>query len=135
MTQTASPNDTEGVLRAVLIGNVLFTSLAAAAFVVFGAPLAEWAELPAWVVVGVGLFLVPSAAIVATTAHRRPLDRTAVRMIAGADLAWVAVAVVILAVPGTMPVGAKLAFALLSLTVLCFGLAEAAALRSATGGR
>jgi uncharacterized membrane protein YccF (DUF307 family) len=81
----------------------------------------------------VGLLLLPFAVFVATTARRRPLDAAAARMIAIADLGWVVAALVILAIPGTMPLGAKAAFALLSLTVLCFGTTEAIALRRVTG--
>ena len=120
-------------LRVALRANAAFSTLSAIGLVVFAGPLARFAELPAWLVLALGIGLVAFAVFVGLAARRRLLDPTQIRAITIADLAWVAGAALVIALPGTMTVGGKWLLAAISSAVLILGLLEVAGLRRVAG--
>lgn len=121
-------------MRLTLWGNATFSVVSAASLIAFSEPLARMAGLPIWLVVTVGIGLVPFAGLVAHAARRRPLDRSQVQAITVADFVWVVAALLVIAVPGTMSTSGKWLLAGISLAVLVFGILEARGLRRRTGG-
>lgn len=111
-------------MRVVLRMNAAFSALTSAILLAFPRPLAEWLEIPTWLLVAIGGGVAVFAAYVAWAGSREPLVPAHVRFSAFADMAWVAGAAVVVLVPDALSAGGKVALVLVSLPVLDLGCLE-----------
>jgi hypothetical protein len=104
------------LLSRTLEANAAFSAISGVALIALAIAGTEGFGVPPWMLGIVGAGLVPFAWIVHLAA-RRP-ERMLVRLIIGADVAWVvAAAVILLGFPGTMSPTGSIALALASLVV------------------
>lgn len=107
------------VLTSVLRANYLFSTITGAGLVVASVALRDWIGVPQWLIVAVGVGLLPFAIFVRHVS--RTLEPRLVLMVIGGDLAWVAAAVVILVgFPDSMTTAGRWVFGLVSLAVADF---------------
>lgn len=116
-------------MRRVLSANAWFSLLSGAALV-GGAVLVDDAlGVSPWILVGVGAALVPYGMVLRRAAQPGVPDRRLVAVATAADLAWVAGAAVVVAVPGAMTGLGKAALAILTIVVLDFAALQLVGLR------
>lgn len=111
-------------LRTVLWANAVFSATSALTLLGLGRPIADWADVPVSLLQSLGLGIAGFAVYVAWAASRPALVAAHVRAIAVADMAWVAGAATVIAIPDTLPVGGSVALAAVSLVVLDLGVLE-----------
>lgn len=102
-------------------------SAASVVFTIAGAGLlGGWLGVSPRLPIGVGLALVPWAALLIHTTRQRPLPRRWVGFIAGGNLAWaVAAGVIIFGYPEALTVAGRWIVGVFSLLVAALGLAQA----------
>lgn len=116
-------------LRRVLLANGGFSLTSGATMLVAAAYIEDRLGAPAWVLIAVGLVLVPYGVGLWRASRATSLDRRVVWAATAADLAWVAGAAAVIVVPGTMSVAGKWVLAGLTIVVLDFALVQLSAVR------
>ena len=89
----------DSLLRRSLAANAIFSASCGAVLMNASDRLSDVFELPAWLLATIGAALIPFAGLVALIS-RNP-DATAVRVVIGADAAWVVAAMVLIIGFGT----------------------------------
>ena len=128
------PLSTTPLLRLALLGDAVASGATGLLLAAVAGPLAPWLGLPAPLLRGAGLVLLPYAALVAWAGLRADVGRGTVWAVIVANLLWVADSVLLLAVGPFSPTALGTGFVLAqALVVLGFGLAQRAGLRRAAG--
>jgi hypothetical protein len=126
---TMTPSREDGPMqRALLRADVAFSSACGLSFVVLSPGLADWAELPTWVVLVVGVLVLAHAGILLVGVRRPVMEESVTRYAVVANLGWVAGAVVVVAL-GWLPEAPAGLFVVLSGVVGLFGALQAWTLR------
>ena len=99
MTQATIAGSSPSFLRRALQLDAVATAATALLAIAAAGPLADWLGLPAGLLRGAGIVLVPFVALVAWASLRPHTPIGAVRLIVAANIAW-AVASVVLVVSG-----------------------------------
>jgi hypothetical protein len=120
-----------GLLRRALFGNAAFSSIIAVVCILGARPIASWLGIASpvvLVVLGVSILIfVPYLLWVAT---RRPLNRSAARLILWLDVAWVVASpFIVLLNPFSLTEAGQWAVGVVSLIVLDFAVMEYVGLR------
>jgi len=123
------------LLQTSLKTNAAFSAISGTALLLGAIPVASLMGLPSWIVASVGASLLAFAMIVKALAGN-PLprgDRTGVRMVIAADMAWVAIAaIVIIWFPGVMTQVGVISLAAVSIIVADLATLQAIGLRKST---
>lgn len=123
-----SSRDDGCMQRALLRADVAFSAACGVSFTVLSAGLAEWAGIPGWIVLGVGLLIVAHTGILVVGLLRPEFEDLVVRYAVVANLGWVVGAIVVLAA-GWLPEAPAGLFGLLSAIVGLFGVLQWRTLR------
>lgn len=116
-------------VRTALRANAAFSGLSGVALVVASGPIASMLGVESsWILVGVGVGLVGYAAQLLVTARRDPVDPGEVKLAIGADLAWVAGSMALVAWGPLAPTGEAVVVAVAAV-VLGFALLQAHGIR------
>jgi hypothetical protein len=108
-------------LSSVLKANYLFSTITGLGLVAASGPLEEWSGVARWILVAVGVGLVPFALFV--KAVSRSLDSRLVRLVIAGDVGWVVgAAIVLVGYPDTMTSAGKWTLGLVSVVVADFAL-------------
>lgn len=114
--------------RALLRADVAFSAACGLSFVILSAGLADWADLPTWVVVLVGILILGHVGILLVGVRRPEYEAQVTRYAVVANLGWVVAAAVVV-VSGWLPEAPAGLFVLLSAVVGVFGLLQLWTLR------
>jgi hypothetical protein len=106
----AGPRPGSTLLRRALRLDAVASGAMGAAMALAAALLAGWFDLPAALLRGAGLALVPFAALLAYLAARDPLPRPAVLAVVAVNLVWVAGSLLVLVVGWVEPTALGVAF-------------------------
>jgi hypothetical protein len=99
--------------------------------VVAAGPLGRFLDVASWVLVAVGVALLPWVSFVASNAQRQAPRADQTRLTIARDVAWVVGAAAIIAIPDTLSAGGKWALGAVSPAVAGFAYAQWRALRAA----
>ena len=114
---------TDRLLRRALLGNVCGVTL-----LLLAAPLSNALELPVWLLMVIGVGLLPFAGIVALMARDPDLPST--RAVIAADIAWVVAAVAVLVTVGSsMAPSAAITLGIVTVAVADFAVLQWVGLR------
>jgi hypothetical protein len=128
------PPMSDSLLHRSLAANAIFSASCGAALIGASARLSDVLELPAWLLATIGVALIPFAGLVALIS-RNP-DATAVRVVIGADAAWVVAALVLITGFGSaMATTSIVALSVVSLAVADLAVLQYIGLRRATSLR
>ena len=116
MSETTTPRR----LRTAIVGNGIFSTIAGAATALFASQLADFMEIPTWVIYLVGPGTLAFGISLLVAARAKQINRQGVALTIVADVTWVLTAVVIIVIPGTMSGGGKVVYGLVSLIVAVF---------------
>lgn len=115
--------------RAALLANAAFSGVSGVALAVVARPIASLLGVDAaWVLVAIGVGLVGFAAQLVATARATPIDPDRVKLVIGADLAWVVASAALVAWGPLAPAGEALVVAVAAV-VLGFAVLQASAIR------
>jgi hypothetical protein len=128
MTAATEAGAGQIALRHVIAANGWFSLVSGAIGVVAAAPIGDLMELLPSLLVVVGIALVGYGAALRAASRRRPFPRGVAWLATAGDLAWVAGAVVLVAIPGTMSGNGKALVAALSVAVAGFAVVQLCAL-------
>ena len=109
-------------LSRVIGANGWFSLVSGGALVAGAFMLSDWFALPAGVIAVVGAALVPYGLTLRAAASAEPFDVRMAWLATIGDLAWVAGAIVLIAIPNTTSTAGKWTLAALSLAVLDFAI-------------
>ena len=115
-------------LGRVLRANAWFSAISGAVVIVLGVVAADLVAAPGWLLIAVGVGLLPFAGYVRWVASQDPRPPAAAWSIIAADAGWVAGAALVLAAGLLSPEGATL-LAAASVIVAGFGIVQARLLR------
>jgi hypothetical protein len=110
-------------LSSVLRANYLFSTVTGLGLVAASDPLESWSGVARWILVAVGIGLIPFAMFV--KAVSRSLDPRFVRVVIAGDVGWVVgAAIVLVGFPDTMTSAGKWTLGLVSVVVADFALLQ-----------
>ena len=122
-TTTSIGEDAVMRQRALLLADVGFSAACGVSFTVLSGGLAEWAGVPGWVVLALGLAILCHVGILLVGVVKEDRQAVVTRYAVVANVGWVVGAVVVL-VTGLLPEAAAMLFGLLSGIVGLFGLLQ-----------
>lgn len=126
------------LLRTTLTVNALSSGVLGTAMAVTAGWLDDLLGLPAWLLVVVGVVLVPFAITVWTVRGRDPIRPAEVRSVIAADVAWVAASIVAVAVVEGLTTTGRWVVVVLAVVVADYAIGQWLGLRrlaGSTGGR
>lgn len=115
------------IARRALAADAVLTSTSGLVLGLGGAALAEPLDVPAALLIAIGVALLAWTALVVVFARRRPTRRRELELVIAGNLGWVVGAIVVLAIPATLSSGGKWALAAVSLVVAAFGAVQLSA--------
>lgn len=107
-----------------------FCNIVGLVFTLTGAFMSDWLGVAGWIATVFGLVILLWSFVVTLFANRQIARRNEVRFVMWANLVVVALAIVVLAVPGSMSPDGKIMLGLGAVLVAGFAAAQAVALRS-----
>ncbi len=113
-------------LDSILVWDAWATGTSTVLTIVAAPLLAGWLDISGWIVLGVGLALVPWTGFLAFTARQDPLVKWQTAVITVGNLAWVFIAaIIIFGYPEAVSMAGRWLLGLFSLVVLGFGAVQA----------
>lgn len=107
-----------------------FCNVVGLVFVLTGAFMSEWLGIPGWLGTVAGIVILAWALVVTLYANRRYAKRSEVRRVLKGNLVWIALAIIVLVIPGTMSSDGKWLVAIGTSIVAAFAIAQFIAQRS-----
>jgi len=112
--------------------NAAYCNVVGLIFILTGAFMADWLGVPGWLATVAGVVILAWALVITLYANRRVARRRELDRVVAGNLVWIALAALVIAIPGTMSSSGKWLLAIGTLVVVVCVIAQVGARRSLT---